>query len=245
MSQRDEKYRAFKGPVADFDFDEDTARVFDDMLDRSVPRYQEIQRMLGTLAAAFSMPQSRLYDLGCSTGNSLIAFDQQVPQGVTLIGIDASSAMLARARQKLEALSLRHPFDLLAADLESEFPLEQASVVVLNLTLQFVRPIHRERLLARIFKGTLPGGCLLLVEKVLCSDSRINRLYIDQHYAFKRENGYSEMEIAKKREALENVLVPYQHSENCALLKAAGYTTVETFFRWYNFEGLIAVRAAN
>ena len=242
MSRRDEKYRRSEGPIEDFDFGQETAEVFDDMLDRSVPLYREIQTMLADLAATFAQPSSRLYDLGCSTGNTLLALDPRVPEGVTLVGLDASAAMLAEARTKLGSAPRRNDFELLNQDLEADLPLHEASVVILNLTLQFVRPLLRERVLTQIFQGLLPGGCLLLVEKVVSQDSRIHRLFIDRHYAFKRQNGYSTMEISAKREALENILVPFQSRENETLLRRAGFEAIEPFFRWYNFEGMIALK---
>lgn len=245
MTRRDEKYRSAEGPVADFDFGEATAAVFDDMLDRSVPLYREIQSMLADLAACFAKPQSRLYDLGCSTGNTLLALESRVPEGVTLVGLDASAAMLEEARAKLGSAPRRNAIEFLHQDLESDLLLNDASVVILNLTLQFVRPLAREQLLTKICEGLRPGGCLLLVEKVVSPDSRLHRLFIDRHYAYKRQNGYSAMEISAKREALENILVPFQSRENETLLRRAGFSAVEPFFRWYNFEGMIALKAAS
>jgi len=113
---------------------------------------------------------------------------------------------------------------------------------VLCLTLQFVRPIYREKLLRDIYQGLVPGGALILVEKILAEDSRYNRDFIEYYYDYKRRNDYSEMEISQKREALENVLVPYKLSENIALLRDHGFAHCEVFFKWYNFAGLIAVK---
>ncbi len=242
MTQKDEKFKDPLPLVNDFDFGSETARVFDDMLDRSVPFYSEIQRMMGEIAKDFAEPHSRIYDLGCSTGTTLRQLDEIIEDPVTLIGIDASPEMLLRAKEKFATFPSRHPVELIAANLEEELPIENASVVVLNLTLQFVRPLYRDRLLANIARGTRSGGCLILVEKVLSENSALNRLFIKNYYAFKRRNGYSEMEISQKREALENILVPYHESENRELLSRNGFTSVEPFFRWYNFSGLIALR---
>ena len=120
--------------------------------------------------------------------------------------------------------------------------MENASVVLLVLTLQFVRPLHRERLMQRVFEGLNPGGCVILVEKVLGESSHLNRLFIEHYYAMKRSKGYSEMEIAQKREALENVLVPYRLTENLDLLDKIGFSQQDTFFKWYNFCGIVAVK---
>jgi len=113
---------------------------------------------------------------------------------------------------------------------------------VMNLTLQFVRPLHRERLVKQIFDGMLARGAFILIEKLTVSDGDLNRLFINYYYDMKRRNGYSELEISQKREALENVLIPYRLEENVELLKGAGFRSVEMFFRWYNFCGLVAVK---
>ena len=239
---RDEKYRRDAGMIQDFDFGLDTVRVFDDMIDRSVPFYQEIQRMIGEIASEFAAPFSSVYDLGCSTGNTLQALDSSIGEDVLLVGLDASEEMLEKTRQKFMEAPLRHELSLQKINLEGDFSIENASVVVLNLTLQFIRPMFREALLQKIARGTRPQGCLILIEKVLSEDSSLNRLFIRNHYALKRRNGYSEMEISRKREALENILIPYHESENKALLARNGFSRMETFFRWYNFSGLIALR---
>ena len=240
--QRDEKFKQPRIAATDFDFGKDTARVFDDMLDRSVPFYAEIQRMLGEMAAEFVTPGSRVYDLGCSTGNTLIALDPALPPGVELVGIDASSDMLDLAGQKLNASQLAHPWHLVCQNLEQELQLTDASVVIMNLTLQFVRPLSRDLLVRRIADGLREDGCFLLVEKVLGPNSRLNRQFIKHYYDFKRRNGYSDMEIAQKREALENVLIPYQFHENQELLLRNGFAVCDIFFRWYNFCGMVALK---
>jgi tRNA (cmo5U34)-methyltransferase len=239
---KDEKFKEPQSVIQDFDFGSETARVFDDMLDRSVPFYAEIQRMVAEIARDFAVPDSRIYDLGCSTGTTLYQLDLLLEEPVTLVGMDASSEMLDKAREKFSKQPSRHPVEWLEANLETDLPIENASVVILNLTLQFVRPIYRDQLLTAIARGLRPGGCLILVEKVLSEHSQLNRLFIKNYYDFKRRNGYSEMEIAQKREALENILIPYHESENQALLGRNGFHVVEPFFRWYNFSGLIALR---
>ncbi|MFM8442331.1 MAG: carboxy-S-adenosyl-L-methionine synthase CmoA [Methylococcus sp.] len=239
---RDENFKQPKALIEDFTFGSETARVFDDMLDRSVPFYAEIQRMIGELAADFATPGSQVYDLGCSTGTTLMELDRAITEDVRLIGIDSSAEMLDVARRKFDAAPLTHPTELVCQNLEHDLKLSQASVVVMNLTLQFVRPLYRDRLLQTIAQGTQKRGCLLLVEKVLGQNSTLNRLFIKHYYEFKRRNGYSDMEIAQKREALENVLIPYHHDENRELLQRNGFRTCDVFFRWYNFCGMIAVK---
>lgn len=230
------------GPVADFRFDEKVASVFDDMVSRSVPFYEEMQRMTCEIASDFAVPMTEIYDIGCSTGTTLLKLDKAVSPYVGFIGIDNSAEMIRKAEEKLQQASLSRAWRLEQADMHSDFAIENASVVTMLLTLQFVRPLYRERIMQRIHHGLNRNGCVILIEKLVVEDSRVNRIYIDHYYDFKRRNGYSETEIAKKREALENVLVPYRYEENHALLKNAGFRVVEEFFRWYNFSGILAVK---
>lgn len=239
---RDANYRHPHDFIGDFNFGAETARVFDDMLGRSVPLYHEVQRMLGEMAADFATPGSRLYDLGCSTGTTLLALDPVVSSGVTFVGVDSSSDMLDEAHHKFDQHSLEHTCELICQNLENGLSVENASVVIMNLTLQFIRPLHRNQVIRTIAGGVREGGCLILVEKVLSREPSLNRLFIKYYHDFKKRNGYSELEIAQKREALENVLIPYHEEENRELLLNNGFQSCETFFRWYNFCGMIAVK---
>lgn len=228
--------------ASDFHFDARTAGVFDDMVGRSVPFYHEIQRMTTELAADFAVPNTNLYDLGCATGTTLIACEPFVDPSVRFVGIDNSAEMLEKARVKLDALPSKRERSLVLGDLHDELTIENASVVILTLTLQFVRPLHRERLVRTVVEGLNPQGCVILVEKLTENDTMFNRLFIKYYYEMKRRHGYSELEIAQKREALENVLIPYHYEENEALLRHCGLSKVQTWFRWYNFCGMIAVK---
>ena len=237
--------RVFQEPldrVADFKFNEAVATVFDDMVSRSVPSYAEIQRMLVELGAYFVTEGSNVYDLGCSTGTTLALLQQCLPVPAKLHGIDSSDEMLQQCRSKLESLGMAGTIDLRCEDLDAGVSIDNASVVMLVLTLMFVRPLNRERLVTEIYRGLNHNGCLLLVEKVLGDGSLFNRLFIERYYAFKRRMGYSELEISQKREALENVLIPYRLQENRDLLLKTGFREVEVFFKWYNFAGFVAVK---
>lgn len=228
--------------VSDFKFGTTVVKVFDDMVSRSVPFYNETQRMLAEIAADHAKEGSFVYDLGCSTGTTMIEVDKLIPSDIRFIGIDESPEMLDKCDVKLKECNFTRPYDLIVGDLHEELPIKNASVVILSLTLQFVRPLYRERLLKNIYAGLNPGGVLLLVEKVLAENSIFNRDFIQYYYNYKRRNHYSEMEISQKREALENVLIPYKLSENLLLLKEAGFIYCETFFKWYNFSGMIAYK---
>ncbi len=239
---KDEVFKDRLENVADFNFGEKVAAVFDDMLNRSVPFYAETQRMIGEMAAEFAVDGTNIYDLGCSTGTTLFCLDRAVGAKVKLIGLDYSEEMLAKCRQKLAAARLSHPYELICADLNQGVNIENASVVVMVLTLQFLRPLYRERLIGDILRGMNQNGCLILIEKVLGEDSLFNRQFIKYYYDFKKRQGYSEMEIAQKREALENVLIPYKLLENRELLLKAGFRYCDVFFKWYNFCGIVAVK---
>ena len=232
---------AEKRPLADdFNFGKQTAEVFDDMLERSVPFYAEVQRMMGEFASDFAVEGTRLYDLGCSTGTTFLALDPVVPVGVQFVGVDSSPEMLERARKKLSGL--KRSFELQCADLNNGVQITNASVVIINLTLQFVRPLYRQKLVSNIASGMRPDGCLILIEKVLSRYSTLNRLLMKYYYAFKQRNGYSQIEISQKREALENVLIPYRVEENMELLLGHGFSQCDVFFKWHNFCGLIAIK---
>ncbi|PZP87058.1 MAG: carboxy-S-adenosyl-L-methionine synthase CmoA [Azospirillum brasilense] len=226
--------------VQDFTFDKVVAGVFDDMVSRSVPFYDEMQRMSAELAGDFATDGSNLYDIGCSTGTSLIAFSQRIRAKTTLIGLDNSHEMLKKAEEKLAAAQLNHAYKLEYADLHKGLHIENASLVSMILTLQFVRPLYRERIVKQIYDGLNENGAFLMIEKLTSEDTIFNRLFIAHYYDYKRRNGYSDMEIANKREALENVLIPYRMEENFELLRDAGFSKIDVFFRWYNFCGIIA-----
>lgn len=237
---KDEVFKSNIHKPSDFKFSSKVAGVFDDMVNRSVPYYEEIQRMIGELTIDHYQDKSYVYDLGCSTGTTMIYMNETLPQNVPFVGIDDSADMLKKCREKLDAAGISRDISLETADLNSNVHIHDASVVILCLTLQFIRPLNREKLLKQIYDGTLPGGALIVIEKILAEDSLFNRDFINYYYNFKRRNEYSELEISQKREALENVLIPYKLSENITLLRNAGYNHCEVFFKWYNFAGFIA-----
>lgn len=247
ISEKTNADQLFKGQLtkaSDFKFGPTVVNVFDDMVERSVPYYSEMQRMLAEITADHATKGQLIYDLGCSTGTTLIEVDKLLDSDVRFIGIDESNEMLEKCDKKLKEVGFKRPYELIECDLHQRVPISNGSVVILCLTLQFVRPLYRERLLRNIYQGLNPGGVLLLVEKVLAESSIFNRDFIKYYYNYKRRNQYSELEISQKREALENVLIPYKLSENILLLKEVGFADCEVFFKWYNFAGLIAYKRA-
>lgn len=219
-----------------FAFDASVAAVFDDMALRSIPMYREVMQTLGYWAKAHAQPDTQIIDLGCSTGTSLIACMSQIPEhlGVVYRGIDNSDAMVAQARIKTRALFPDRPTIIEHSDIVTA-NLGRASVVILNYTLQFVPPSHRLLLLTRIFDCLLPGGILFLSEKLTIDDPAIHRLSTEEYYRFKEAQGYSKLAIERKRQALEQVLIPMSFTEEMNLLAKAGFTPIEVPVKWNQF----------
>lgn len=226
--------------LLDFEFNAKVAGVFDDMVGRSVPFYDEMQRMIGELAGRHAQPGTTVYDLGCSTGTTMLLMDKFIGERIKFVGIDESEEMIIKCREKFDNSKLGRNIELLATDFTKNLPIENASVVNMILVLQFIRPINRLSIIKKIYNGLVKNGVFILVEKILTEEKSFNREFIDYYYKFKQRNKYSELEISQKREALENILIPYKLSENINMLKDVGFDKVEVFFKWYNFTGIIA-----
>ncbi len=228
--------------VSPFEFDEAVVDVFPDMIGRSVPGYDLTLPVIGLLAARYAQPHSRIYDLGSSLGACLLAMRSRITQpGVTLIGEDNSPAMIKRCRELVAADPHEAKVTLVESDLQ-EVEIENASMVVLNFTLQFLPVGQRPTLIQRIFNGLLPGGVLVLSEKIVFSDPDQNQRFIDIHHDFKRDNGYTDLEVSQKRKALENVLVPETAADHCRRIQGAGFGTCEQWFQGINFISLLAIK---
>lgn len=238
-----DKIFAKKMKIEDFSFDNNVADVFDDMLERSVPFYDELQRMTVEVVDRFAQSNTNVYDLGCSTGTTILKMAEKIKKNdVTFIGVDSSTAMLRLAEQKLKKCGYWDRCELQCEDLNQTLFLKNPSVVTLVLSLQFVRPIQRETLVKQVYESLSKGGCIVVIEKILANDSLVNRIFIDFYYDYKKRKGYSKMEISQKREALENILIPYRCDENVMLLRRNGFAIVETFFKWYNFAGFLGIK---
>lgn len=242
-SGRDTLFATTAARASDFEFNAQVAGVFDDMVKRSVPFYLELQYMVVELAKHFWVTGGRVYDLGCATATTLINLCRAIEDPTArFIGYDNSEAMLTKARDKVRQHGLEDRIELVPGDLLDPVPIDAASLVTMCWTLQFIRPPERLRLVQHIYRGLRPGGLLLVIDKVMASHPITNRAFVELYYEFKRRNGYSDQEIARKREALENVLIPYRIDENLALFRDAGFPVVEPFFQWYNFAGFLCVK---
>ena len=236
--------RIFAGPIAaaDFIFDSQVSAVFDDMARRSVPGYQQVIAMAGQLLASFLRDGDTVCDLGCATGETLIALSRQLPgQDRHWLGLDSSPAIIGEAQEKARRATADACRFIVADIMNHDYP--TCGAFILHYTLQFIRPMRRPDFLARLFQSLRPGGVLLLSEKVILHDRRLNREFIARYLAFKKERGYSELEIAQKREALENVLVPFSIDENLTILRQAGFAEAAVFCQWFNFASFVAVKA--
>jgi tRNA (cmo5U34)-methyltransferase len=241
---RDELFADEQLATHDFVFDEQVAAVFDDMLERSVPLYSEVQRMAVELAVRFLADGETVYDIGCSSGTTLAGIAEALPPGrkCRLVGIEPSGGMREQAAKKLAPASLVHSVEFWPQPVEEYDHLPDAQVIVMLYTLQFLRPMARPRVMRALCHSLRPGGCLIFAEKILGSDPSLRRTFIDLYHNYKSRNGYTATEITCKREALENVLIPFTDEENHAMLREAGFVRRERLFQWYNFAAYIAVK---
>lgn len=228
----------------DFDFNKRVVEVFDDMLDRSIPFYQEVIGAIARLLQNHLEPGDTVCDLGCATGSSLLKLSEILKdQELSLLGIDSSEPMLAKARLKAEFYGGRKEILFSLEDI-TRIERPGTGAFIMNYTMQFIRPLLRPVLVKRLYENLRPGGVLVLSEKTIQPDKRLNRTYIDIYHRFKRDRGYSELEIARKREALENILIPFSAEENRVMLSEAGFYPVTSFFQWFNFSSLVGIKPA-
>ncbi|RLA74936.1 MAG: carboxy-S-adenosyl-L-methionine synthase CmoA [Epsilonproteobacteria bacterium] len=229
--------KVFSKPIKkQFEFDESVASVFDDMLERSIPFYKEVISLICDLVELDCQKDAKIIDLGCSTANTLLHLYKKSHE-YNLVGIDNSEAMLANAAKKTSAYGANIEFinsDITKVDLSS------ANVIIANYMLQFIRPIKRDSFVKKIYSSLENEGIFIFSEKIIFEDNILNKQMIDLYYNFKKEQGYSEFEIAQKREALENVLVPYTEEENRKMILDAGFKSVNSLFKYGNFITFVA-----
>ena len=236
------KDKVFSRPLSSvkaFEFDEQVTRVFDDMISRSVPGYELLVRLIALYADIFVTENSRVYDLGCSTGVVSRVIAQQVcGRNSRLLAVDNSPSMIKSCQQTHSDQAIEWICD----DIQS-IAVEQASMVVLNLTLQFINPRDRQDLLQAVYQGLQPGGVLVLTEKVEYDDRQTQHSMTELYQAFKKVQGYSDLEIAQKRTALENVLIPDSKAVHLKRLKDCGFNEVIESFHCFNFVSFLAIKS--
>jgi len=240
MSQ-DRIYSAPLQNVGDFEFDDAVADVFPDMIRRSVPGYGSMLTMIAQCGERFGQPNTQIYDLGCSLGAGTMLLREHAPATATVVAVDNSAAMTGRLERLLSEQPPGGRVDTQLADI-CELPVANASLSVLNLTLQFLAVADRTPLLQKIAAGTRPGGAVLLSEKICFSDPTQQSLMTDLHHDFKRAHGYSDLEIAQKRTAIENRLVPETLAAHIDRLHGVGVRTVTPWFQCFNFASVVAAK---
>ncbi|MFA9500242.1 carboxy-S-adenosyl-L-methionine synthase CmoA [Mannheimia sp. E30BD] len=241
--QRDTLFSAPIEKLGDFTFDESVAEVFPDMIQRSVPGYSNIITAIGMLAERFVTDNSRVYDLGCSRGAGILSIRRNVKvKNVQIIGVDNSQPMVERCKTHLGAYHSDIPVEILLDDIR-QIEINNASMVVLNFTLQFLPREDRLVLLQKIYQGLNSKGILVLSEKFTFESEAMNELLIDLHHTFKRANGYSELEVSQKRNALENVMRTDSIETHKSRLKQAGFEQIELWFQCFNFGSMIAIKS--
>ncbi len=239
---RDNLFAQPRPHLVDFAFDEQVARVFPDMIRRSVPGYDTVIAMLGVFASHYVTPHSRVYDLGCSQGAATLALRRhiRVPD-VMIIGVDNAAAMIERCQHNIAADLSPSQVELRCEDIQ-DTPLENASLVALNFTLQFLPPEQRDAMIGKIARGLNPGGALVLSEKICFAAADKQHLLTELHHEFKRLNGYSDLEISQKRQAIENVLIPETAEQHRQRLLQNEFSQVHCWFQCFSFASFVAVK---
>ncbi|WP_133470487.1 carboxy-S-adenosyl-L-methionine synthase CmoA [Paraglaciecola marina] len=229
--------------VAAFRFDQSVAEVFPDMIQRSVPGYNTIVDTIGQISAQYAQADSSIYDLGCSLGAASLSASKYIQgENCKIIAVDNSEAMAKRCELHVKAFKSKTPITIVCDDIQN-IEVNNASVVIMNFTLQFIVPEQRDDIIKNIFQGLKPGGILILSEKLSHTSQSGNELLIELHHEFKRRNGYSELEISQKRTALEDVMRIESFEQHKTRLKNAGFNDVIRWFTCFNFSSMVAVKA--
>ena len=242
MNKIDKVFSKALNNIEEFNFDDRVAEVFPDMIKRSVPGYESIIRHLGTFARLFVTENSNVYDLGSSLGAASLSIRRNInTSGVNIIAVDNSASMVERSKKIFNAYESEIPVNVIQDNIEN-VDISNASMVVLNFTLQFIDKKTRTILLKNIFDGLNPGGLLVLSEKIHFNNPVTQKLIDDMHLDFKRENGYSELEISQKREALQDILIPETFDEHRNRLLSVGFRSADIWYQQYNFASIVAIR---
>lgn len=241
-SNKDTLYANPIGLLSSFKFDDTVVNVFPDMIQRSVPGYHAIVYSVGLLAGRYAQEHSVCYDLGCSLGAATLSMRHQIStKNCKIIAVDNSKAMVRQLKKNAKQDKGHVNVVCLCADIR-DIAIQNASVVVLNFTLQFIPIKDRLEFLKKIYQGLLPGGILILSEKILFEDTRQQELQTDLHQLFKKAQGYSDLEISQKRMALENVLIAETLTSHHQRLNNVGFNSSEVWFQYFNFVSLLALK---
>ncbi len=238
MGKKDNIFQA-DGETQPFEFNETVASVFDDMITRSVPLYREIILQQSRLAAEFYQTGTEIYDLGCSTGNFAASLISEMRgENFSLTAVDNSAPMIELFQKRISAFGGAKSIKPMLSDI-MDINFQKSSVIIANLTIQFIAPEMRDELILRIYNALVPGGIFLLTEKTINPDNKLADLQQEFYYRLKEENGYSQIEITRKREALENVLIPETVETHLSRLSSAGFNAIEIWLKWFHFASFI------
>jgi len=241
-SNRDNLFAQPMDKVSQFTFDQGVAEVFQDMAQRSIPGYQAIIHHTGELAARFAQKDTHCYDLGCSLGASTLSVREHVEgRNLTIYAVDNSRAMLDKCAANLASVPATTTIELVHQDI-CDVEINNASLVIMNFTLQFIPLERRSALLKNIYRGLNAGGCLIVSEKLHFEPASLNQLLNELHHQFKRNQGYTDLEISQKRDAIENVLVPETLETHISRLQSCGFKTASPWFQCFNFGSLVAIK---
>lgn len=229
-------------PEGKWEFDAEVTDCFDDMLARSIPQYDVMRGLCHDLACNFRKPKTDIVDLGCSRGAAMASLVRQFGAYNRFVGVEVSEPMRTACEKRFQGMMDVGIVDVTDVDLREAYPPVAASVTLAVLTIQFTPIEYRQRILKNIYETTLPGGALIMVEKILGSTAELDELMVKRYYEKKKESGYTEEDINRKRLSLEGVLVPLTAEHNESLLRKTGFTKVDCFWRWMNFAGWVAVR---
>lgn len=230
-------------PEGKWAFDAEVTEVFDEMLRRSIPQYDVMRNAVSEIASRFVEEKTAIVDLGCSRGDALDPLIRKFGAYNRFVGVEVSQPMLEAARKRFQGYIDCNVVSIREMDLRREFPPERASVILSVLTLQFTPIEYRLKIVREAFNSLIPGGAFILVEKVLGASAEIDQLLVDLYYGMKRDHGYSQEEIDRKRLSLEGVLVPVTAAWNEQLLRQCGFSQVDCFWRYLNFAGWVAVKS--
>ena len=222
-----------------FTFNEDVANVFDDMLNRSIPFYRDNLKLNAKILSKYIKDGDKVYDIGSSTLNFLLYFEQNFKIKADLIGIDNSKPMIKKATNKIK--SYNSNINLIFGNIEN-IELKPSQAIVSNYTLQFIDKDKRSEVIKKIFNSLNDNGIFLVSEKVISNNKKLNENLIEIYHNYKQDKGYTITQIEKKKEALENILTPLSLDENMSMLKKVGFKEVEVLFKWANFSTFLAIK---
>ena len=221
-------------------FDEQVSQNFDTHVRKSVPLYEEVQKEVVEMSEWFVRDNSIIYDLGASTGEtiSLLLQKHHRKNNIRYIGVEESLAMIEIARKKCNSDTVQ----FLQQDIADINEFSNVDLILSLYTLQFLPLWKRKLVLQRVYNGLVEGGAFIFVEKMRAENSMFEDIWNDLYWDYKQERGLNEQQVIKKSQSLRGVLMPLTLTENLQLLSDTGFQCMDTFIKWNNFAGIVAVK---